>query len=178
MFIKLNILKIFFEDPAREFNVREAARILGVSPATASKELKGMAKDGLLKERKERNLNLYRSDLESASYRDLKTYYNIRKLRESGLVDALNSFYLKPAIVLFGSAASGLDTKTSDFDLLIVSEKAKDFSGIKRFEKSINRPIQLFVVRNVKELKNEHLINSALNGIVVEGAVDGFERVL
>ncbi|MFH1473570.1 MAG: nucleotidyltransferase domain-containing protein [Candidatus Aenigmatarchaeota archaeon] len=172
MFNKLNILKIFFEDPAKEFNVREVARLSEISPATASKELKRMAKEGLLKERKERGFNLYRSDLESDSYRDLKTYYNIRKLRKSGLVAALNAFYMKPAIVLFGSAASGLDTKTSDFDLLVVSEKTKEFPQTRKFEKRLNRTLQLFVVKNVKELKNKHLISNVLNGIAIEGSIE------
>jgi predicted nucleotidyltransferase len=170
MFINIDILKIFFEEPNREFNVREAARILKISPATASKELRNLAKDFLI-ERKERIFNLYRANLESESYKDLKTYYNIRKLRESGLIDALNNFYLKPAIVLFGSSAYGLDTENSDFDLLVISEKTKEFPYSKEFEKKINRKLQLFVVKNIKELKNGHLINNVINGIVLQGKI-------
>ncbi|MFH1229300.1 MAG: nucleotidyltransferase domain-containing protein [Candidatus Aenigmatarchaeota archaeon] len=171
MIINLNILKIFFEEPGREFSVREAARILGISPATASKELKRLASENFLSERKERMFNLYKSDLESDAYTDLKAYYNIRKLRESGLIDALNRFYLKPTVVLFGSAAFGLDTETSDFDLLIISENTKEFEDIKKFERKINRKLQLLAVSEVKELRNEHLINNALNGKVVQGNI-------
>ena len=171
MFIKLNILKIFFEEPLKEFNVREVARLLNISPATASKELKKLVRENLLNERKEKIFNLYKANLESDAYLDLKIYYNIRKLRESGLIDALNKFYLKPTIVLFGSVAYGLDTKTSDFDLLVISEKTKEFSDIKKFEKKINRKVQLFVVKNVKELKNKHLINNVLNGAVIQGKI-------
>lgn len=171
MFIDIDILRIFFEEPSKEFNVREVARILKISPATASKELKELAKKNYLKERKERIFILYKANLESDDYRDLKLYYNIRKLRESGLIDALNRFYLKPTIVLFGSAIHGLDTETSDFDLLIISEKTKEFPDIKKFEKKINRKLQLLVVKNVKELKNEHLINNVLNGIVMQGKI-------
>lgn len=164
------ILKIFFEEPSREFNVREVARILKVSPATASKELKELAKKNFLKERKERIFILYKANLESDEYRDLKLYYNVRKLRESGLIDALNRFYLKPTIVLFGSAAHGLDTETSDFDLLIISERIDRFDT-KKFEEKINRKLHLLVVRNIKELKSDYLINSVLNGIVIQGSI-------
>ena len=170
MFEIFETLKIFFEEPSKEFNVREVARILKVSPATASKELKELAKRNFLKERKERIFILYKANLESDDYRDLKLYYNIRKLKKSGLIDALNRFYLKPTIVLFGSASRGMDTETSDFDLLIISEKTDNFDT-KKIEEKINRKLQLMAVRSIKELKSEYLINSALNGIVIQGNV-------
>src|SRR3989338_1953296 len=146
MFKELNILKIFLESPTKEFNVREAARTLKITPATASSKLKFFSKDGLLKGRKERNLLLYRAGLDRDKFRDLKLFYNIRKLKESGFVEELNKFYLKPAIILFGSAAYGLDTEESDMDLAIISE-------------------------NKKDLKNKHLINNVLNGRVIQGEV-------
>lgn len=171
MFKELNILRIFFENPTKEFNVREIARILKIAPATSSKELKGLAKEGLLKERKERLLNLYKADLEQDNYKDLKVYYNLRKIKESGLIESLNKFYLKPTILLFGSAARGEDTETSDFDLLVISEKTKEFPETEKFEKKINRKLQFFVARDIKEIKNKHLINNILNGIQLQGGV-------
>jgi len=171
MFKELNILKLFFEEPTREFNVREVARLLKISPATASKELKKLVKKRLLKERKERMLNLYKSDLESDTYRDLKIYYNLRKVRESDLIDSLNKFYLKPTIVMFGSCAYGLDTEMSDFDLLVISEKTKEFPEAKSYEKRLNRKLQLFIVKEIKDLKNEHLINNVLNGVKIQGKI-------
>ncbi|MBI2547946.1 nucleotidyltransferase domain-containing protein [Candidatus Woesearchaeota archaeon] len=171
MFNKINILKLFFEEPTREFNVREVARIVKISPATASKELKGLVKKRMLHERKERMLNLYKADLESDACRDLKIYYNICKMKSSNLIESLNNFYLKPVIILFGSCASGTDTETSDFDLLVISEKTKEFPDIKSYEKKLNRKLQLFVVRDVKDLKNEHLINNVLNGMSVQGKI-------
>jgi len=171
MFKKLNILKIFFEEPTREFNVREVARILKIAPATASKELKELVKQSILKETKQKIFNLYKANLESDFYRDLKIYYNLRKIKDSGLLEALNKFYLKPTIVLFGSVASGLDTETSDFDLLIISEKIKEFPESREFEKKLNRKLQIFVVENIKELKNKHLINNIINGITLQGKI-------
>lgn len=171
MFKELNTLKLFFEEPTREFNVREVARILKISPATASKELKKLASRYFLKERQQRNLNLYKADLDNDSYRDLKVYYNLRKIRDSGLLDALNKFYLKPTIILFGSVASGLDTETSDFDLLVISEKTKDFPEIKKFEKKTNRKLQFFVVKDIKEIKNKNLINNMINGLILQGRI-------
>jgi len=171
MFKELNNLRLFFEEPTREFNVREIARLRKISPATASKELTLLVKKNLLKERKERLLKLYKADLESDSYEDAKTFYNIRKAKDTGLIEALNKFYLKPTIILFGSCASGLDTETSDFDLLIISEKTKEFPETNKYEKKLKRKLQLFIVKDIKELKNKHLINNILNGMPVQGRI-------
>ena len=171
MFKELNTLKLFFEEPNREFNVREVARLLNNTPATASKQLKEFAKRDILTYRKERILDLYKSNLESDGYRDLKLYYMLKILKESGFVDALNRFYLKPTIVLFGSASFGLDTDASDIDLLIVTENKKEMPNIKKYEKLLKRKIQLFVHKNVLEIENKHLVNNIVNGITLQGTI-------
>lgn len=171
MFNELNMLKIFFEEPNREFNVREVARILKIAPATASNKLNLFKEEGILNERKERFLKLYKSNLENELYKDLKIFYNIRKIKESKLIDNLNKFYLKPTIVLFGSATSGLDTETSDFDLLIISEKTKEFPELIKFEKVINRKLHILVFKDIKDLKDTNIINNILNGITLQGKI-------
>ncbi len=171
MFKELNMLRLFFDEPSREFNVREAARILKIAPATASKELRNLAAKGLLKGRKERLLVLYKANLESDFFKDLKTFYNIRKIRESGIVEELNRFYLKPTIILFGSGAFGFDIENSDLDLVVISEKTKEFPSADKFEKKLKRKLQLFVVRTIRDLRNPHLINNVLNGITLQGGI-------
>ena len=171
MFKELNIMKLFFESPTREFNVREIARILKISPATASKELKMLEKKGLLKSKTQKTFNFYKADMENDSYRDLKMYYNIRKIKDSGMIESLNKFYLKPTIVMFGSCVYGTDTETSDFDILIISEKTAEFKESKTFEKRLNRSIQIFAVNDIKQMKNGHLINNILNGITIQGLI-------
>ena len=171
MFKELNILKLFFESPTKDFNVREVARALKINPATASTHLKKFEKAGILKYKKQRIQDLYRADLDSDRYRDLKVYYLIRKLKESGLIESLNKFYIKPAIVLFGSCAYGIDTETSDIDLVIISEKIADFPEQRRFEKKLDREIQIFAVKDIKDLRNKHLINNVMSGIVIQGEI-------
>ena len=169
MFKEINTLKLFFEEPTREFNAREVARIAKTAPATASSKLKEFAKQSILKHRKERMLDLYKADLESSSYKDLKLYWTIRKLRESGLIESLKEFYLKPAIILFGSCSKGIDTETSDIDIAVISEKTKEFPSREEYGKKLKRELQLFAVKNLKELRNEHLISNVLNGVILEG---------
>lgn len=169
MFKKLNILKLFFEEPNREFNVRETARILKIAPATASKKLKDLSKRSILKHRKERVFDLYKANIESYAYKDLKVYYTIRKLRDSNLIESLNEFYLKPTMILYGSCSKGTDTETSDIDMIVISENTKEFPKKGEYEKKIGKNIHIFTVGKLSDLKNKHLINNVLNGILLEG---------
>ncbi|MBN1156628.1 nucleotidyltransferase domain-containing protein, partial [Candidatus Woesearchaeota archaeon] len=113
---------------------------------------------------------LYKADIDSQDYRDFKMFYAIRNIRESGLIESLNDFYLKPTIVLFGSAASGIDTETSDIDLVVISEKTERIADLAKFEKKLRRKIQVFNITNIKELGN-NLANNVLNGITIQGKV-------
>ncbi|MEA3430836.1 MAG: nucleotidyltransferase domain-containing protein [Nanoarchaeota archaeon] len=171
MFKEINTLKPFLEEPNKEFNVRELARLLNIAPATASKKLKYFTKNKILKQREERMLLLYKADLDSEFYKDLKIYYNIRKIKKSGLIEILNKFYLKPSITLFGSTATGLDTKTSDIDLFVETEQKSQIKELKTFEKKINRTLQILTASDIKKLKNPHLINNILNGITIQGTL-------
>lgn len=171
MFEKMDILKLFFEFSTKEFNTREVARCCKISPSTASKDLKYLAKKNVLSERKERMLNLYKANLDSDIYRDMKIFYNIRKIKDSGLLNAINEFYLKPSVIIFGSCAFGMDTETSDIDILVISENKKPLENMKQLEKALKKEIQIIVVKDLKELKNKHLINNILNGIVIQGDV-------
>ncbi|HLD73056.1 MAG TPA: nucleotidyltransferase domain-containing protein [Candidatus Nanoarchaeia archaeon] len=171
MFKDLKLLKVFFESSLREFNVREIAKEVKITPATASKALKDLVKKKILKVRFERVYHLYKANLEEDSYRDLKLWYNLRKIKESGLLEEINKFYLKPTVVFFGSGADGSDTEDSDLDLLIISERKMDFPNQKIWEKKLNRKLQLVIVTEIKELGNKHLINNILNGLVIQGEV-------
>jgi predicted nucleotidyltransferase len=171
MFKKINILKIFFESPNKNFNVREVARIFKISPATISKELKIFAKESILLETKERRFNFYKANLDSSLYRDIKVFYNIRNIKESGIIEEINNFYLKPTIILFGSCGKGIDTENSDMDLVIISEKTSNFNKKSFYEKKLKRQIQIFAIKNIKDLKNPHLISNVLNGIVLQGEI-------
>ena len=171
MFKELNNLRLFFEFPSREYNVRDVARNLKIAPATASKELKILAKKGILKRRVYKNFNFYKANLDSDFYRDLKVFYTLRQIKESGLIESLNKLYLKPTIILFGSASVGMNNDTSDLDILIISENIQEFVDLKKFEKNLNTKIQLFIVKDIKDLKNRHLINNVLNGIVIQGEI-------
>jgi predicted nucleotidyltransferase len=171
MFRELNNLKVFFENPSKEINVREFARILKISPATASKKLERFSKEKMLKKRKFKNFNLFQLNIENEEIIEIKKFYNLKKLKESGLIEELNKFYLKPTIILFGSFYEGFDNESSDVDLVIISEKDKEFNQKEKFEKKLKKRLQIFVVKKISEIKNKHLINNILNGTKIQGEI-------
>lgn len=171
MFKELNILKIFFENPSKEYGVREIARALNISPATASQRLQELYSQKVLRYRPDRTLDLYSADMTRPEYIDTKKYYSIIKLRESGIIDALNKEYLKPTIILFGSVSTGLDTETSDIDLVVISEKITEFKRRKEYEKKLGKEIQIINIKNLRDITNPHLINNILNGTTLQGEI-------
>jgi len=172
MFKELNIMRLFFDEPSREFGVREAAKLLDVAPATASKDLAELAENGFLKVREDRRMILYSANIDSDNYRDLKVFYTIRMLKEKGFIDAINRFYNKPSIILFGNCAQGTDKELSDLGIVVLADKVDIFPEKDSFEKTFGRKIQLLAVHNIPELKNSDLIDSVVNGKILQGHIE------
>ena len=88
----------------------------------------------------------------------------------SGVIDYINKKLSYPVIILFGSFSKGEDVEQSDIDLFIGSpEKSIDLSG---FEKKVGKKFQVFLEDDLLKIKNRHLINGILNGLVLEGFLE------
>ncbi len=180
MSIKLDtLMNLFLEDSYREFNLREVARLTELNPMTASKYLGRLVKDGVINKKSERNYILFSADTESISFRDMKKYYNVKKLRSSGLVDFLeNELGYPDVIILFGSFAKAENTSESDIDLFVLSGSKKKLD-LSEFESKLGAEIQLFK-HSRKEFEtmkrsNKELLNNILNGIILSGFLEVFK---
>ena len=172
MFAKENILKIFFDEPQREFHLREIARITKISSSTAKKYLDELEKEGTIISKKERNLRIFTANLESRKFKQLKINYNILELIDSKILEYLEEELNFPIVVLFGSWAHGENGKKSDVDLFILTGSKKKIN-LSKFEKKIGAEIHPFIdsydeFKSLKQ-KNKELINSIINGIVLSG---------
>ncbi len=159
-----NKLSVFFEDCYQEVNVREYAKIIGVTPPTASSILKALEKEGLLKSRTERKNHLYRANRESPVFIDLLKAYWRQKLTD--LTKQLTEKINYDTVILFGSLIKGETTVNSDIDIYLDS-KEKEI-GLKEFEKKLKRRIQLHF-RN--ELNNIHLKKNIQEGLLLNGVM-------
>ena len=132
----------------------------------------------MIKKTERRHL-LFRANTESYSYKDAKVYYNIKSIRNSGLIEHLDKeLHFPEAIVIFGSCAKGENDKKSDIDLFVISNIKKEI-GLSVFEKKLKAKIQLFI-KNKNEFiamqkENKNLANSILNGIIVKGYLEVFK---
>ena len=159
-----NKLGLFFEDCYREVNVREYARIIKVSPPTASTILQRLGKESLLKSRIERKNHLYRANRENPVFIDLSRAYWRQKL--TVLTEFLAEEINYKTIILFGSLTKAEATVNSDIDIYVDYEE-KPIS-LDEYEKKLKRRIQLHF-RN--ELGNINLKNNIQQGMALNGVM-------
>lgn len=182
MFTKVNrigwiILELFFEEPTETFHLREVAKKVDVTPKTAKKHLTDLEEEGFV-ESKEDAVYLRYKATSNQKFRDWKLLYNLRKVRDSGLIEFLNEKFNFPLIILFGSASEGDDIEKSDLDIFVLAEN-KEEVDLDNFEKEIGKEIQLIIrtegeFEDMKE-KNPELLNNILNGMVISGYWEVFK---
>ena len=167
------ILENFIKESEREFYIRELAKITNKSPTTISKHLNRLKKENILISEKKYNHILFRANVEKPSFKDLKLFYNIKLLRESGLIDHLvKEFNYPESIILFGSYRKAENTKKSDVDLLIITPIKKQLD-LDKFENILKTKIQIFSYssKEIQDMmiKKKELLNNLINGIVLYG---------
>ncbi len=171
---KITMLSPFFEEPNSEFYIRELSRILKINHTTVRQQLNKLVKEGLLSKGKTKLYLSYKVII-SRKYLNLKLFYNLEKLRISGIIEDLQKQYDFPVMVLFGSYAKATDDMNSDIDLCIISDIQKQFHTA-NYKKILNRKVSFHYFtktswKNAKK-KNPGLINSICNGIVLSGELE------
>jgi len=169
----LNRLSPFFEDCYRRIGVREYARMMKMSPPSASTLLKGFRGMGLLKMEKDRGYNFYYARRESKDFVDLSRMYWRRKL--DTMVSEISKRYLDPAVVLFGSLSKAEAKTDSDIDLAVFSStmmKGSRPMSRKNMESRLKRSIQIVEFRSLKSIKDVDFAESVANGYVLAGRLE------
>jgi len=165
----INDLEPFFEDCYRRVNVREYAKIMRISPPTASKLLSSYNAKNLLLRGTYKNYILFYANKENKDFIDLSRIYWRHELK--GLVHFMETKLTNPAIILFGSLSKAEVKPDSDVDLAIFAYKKE--LDIRAFEKKIKRKIQMFWFESIKDVENKELANNITNGYVLRGRISG-----
>ena len=161
----INELKPFFEDCYRRINVREYAKIMKVSPPTASKIMKLYNNKGLLLKEEYRNYILFHANRENEEFIDLSLIYWRHALKD--LLVLMGKKLIDPTIILFGSLSKAEAKPDSDVDLAVFAHKREFDIGI--FERKIRRKIQIFWFESLKDVKPKELANNIINGYLLKG---------
>ena len=169
--IKQKIAEYFLRNPTVRLRVRQIERELKLSLPSVIRYVKELVKDGLLKENKISEVMFYTADRSNKNFRLEKVIYNLRSLYHCGLVEFLITEYSNPSILLFGSYSKGEDIETSDVDIYVETSSKKKVN-LQKFEKTLERKIQLFIYPHIKDVPNPQLANNILNGISLNGQVE------
>ncbi len=134
----MQVFEFFLEDSMKEYHEREVVRRTGVSKGSANKILKLLTGFDFLTREEKGRLVIYRLNQNEAAVKQFKILINTFTLKP--LTDKLKEDSKR--IVLYGSCAQGTDTKESDIDLLVVTDK-KEVIGkiISKFNQKNQRKI-------------------------------------
>jgi predicted nucleotidyltransferase len=180
---RVSILEEFLLNPGNEYHIRELARIVKITPIYVQKELKNLESLGLLGSRKKGNMILYKLQTKSPISEDLKRIFLKTESIGHVIREELDAKKIKFAII-FGSFAKGIETPTSDVDMLIIGSINEDdvLRSISKTEKRIGREIN-FILWTEKEFlqkiqQNIPLIKeiSKTPVIMIVGDKDEFKR--
>ena len=171
--IKQTIKEHFFLNPAAKLRVREIERILKLPLPSVIRYCKELETEEILTTDKTGSVTFYTAS-RSETYLLEKKLYNIKQIFQSGLINYLKIELSNPAIVLFGSYAKGEDTEDGDIDLYIETPSKKQVK-LERFERLLNRKIQIFQHKNLKEITNPRLANNIINGITLNNYMEVFK---
>jgi len=172
--MKINILGKFFENPEKLFGIRELSRMLKINHTTIRQNLNKLVKQEILSIDKSYLYPTYKLVILRETL-NLKLYYNLEKLRKSGLIDYLEKEFEFPVIILFGSYSKAMDHETSDIDICLISNIQKQIN-FEKYKSVLNREVSMHhftkkTFENLK-LKNKELFNNICNGIVLSGQLE------
>jgi predicted nucleotidyltransferase len=147
--ISIRILAAIAEAPEREYYQREIAKLAGISIGATSQKLRKLAGDGLVTYRKSGRMMFYRYNLRDPAAKQLKILLNVNAVH--GMIQELKDRARR--VILFGSCAEGTNVKSSDIDLLVLTEDSKEAREIvSNYGDKLGRKISPVVV-NANEFR-------------------------
>ena len=172
--IKRKIKEFFFMNPTAKMRVRQLERVLGLSLPSVIRYCKELSKEGILKTLIIGNVKFYTADRSNEIFLLEKRIFNLKQIYISGLIKYLREELSNPTVVLFGSYSKGEDVEDSDIDIYIETLSKKKLNT-KKFEKILQRKIQIFRFKNIKQIPNKKLADNIINGITLNGFLRVFE---
>lgn len=166
----MDVLAPFFQEPTKTQYLMGISRKIKLAHTSVKKALFRLVREGIVIEtvekRGKRRFPVYKADINSDRFRELKRQDNLQKLTDSGLLDYLEQKLSPKSMVLFGSYQRGEDLEDSDIDLFLECEEEE--MGLERYEKMLGRKIQLHFKEDFTKYPSE-LKNNIINGTIMRG---------
>lgn len=172
---RLKIMELFFEEPSRNFQLREISRLTKIAVTSVKNYLRALQKEQLVIKDKKTLYPSYIANQQNRLFKIYKQQIIIFKLYSSGLIDYLEDNLHPKCIILFGSMRKGEYDKNSDIDIFIQINK-KDIS-LTKFEKILKHRINLFFEEGITKLSKE-LFNNVINGVKLSGYISLLKKII
>lgn len=162
------VLDIFFDNPAKEFHLRELSRLLKFSMPTIVASTDILSREKLIIKTKGKVITKVQADRENMNFIRFKRLHNLENIYKSGVIDYISNLYNHPKnIILFGSFSRGDDIEKSDIDIAVFTKKKINLN-MGKYEKILRKHINLHEF-DLNKISNEFKA-SLTNGIVLEGS--------
>lgn len=163
-----DIMRLFFENPSKEFQIRGIARELKASKTAISYQIKILFKRKLIIRNNKGIFPSFIANNTSEAYRFHKRQYFLERIIESGLLDYIEEQANPKCIILFGSFAKAEYDEKSDIDLFVQSgERTLDLG---KFERRLKHKINALFEPDLDRLSPE-LFNNIINGMKLRGFI-------
>lgn len=167
------ILELFYNEKNVPLHLRDIARKSRMNVSGASRFLKTLVKEGILKEEKDgsmRKFSVNKSVIpEIFPMFDYERIKELPLLRKNALKNFLFKLEIKPVfVIVFGSTAKKTFNKNSDIDLLIIFNSKFDTKQAEKYAESQTGirlspfSMNFFDFLNEIRLKEDYVIQSAL----------------
>ena len=166
---RYKILEVFFRKPRCTFHIREICRLVKLSQPSVKNHLTELVKDNLILKSDEGLYGGFKANRDNEEFKLLKQQNTILTLKDC--INYIHENLMPQCILLFGSASKGEDIEESDVDIFIEGEGEE--LNLKKFEKQLNRKINILIEDDFKKLSKE-LKNNLINGIKLYGFLKGF----
>ena len=171
----IKVANIFFSEPTKQHYLIEISRKSKIAHTSVKKYLNQLVKSSIIikniEKRGSRKFPLYKANINHKKYKQYKSMANLYSIKESRLIQHFADKIMPKCIILFGSYNNGEDIEESDIDLFVESPGYS--LDLSKYEKILNRKIQLHFRKNFREFPEE-LKNNIINGTVLYGYLEAF----
>jgi len=182
---KGEILKLFFQNPDKEYYLREIAKILGREPGFFQKVINDLVKEGILKDERRADLRYFKLNKDYPIYEEIKKIISKTVGLEAKIKEIVNNLKGVEGAFIFGSFAKNRESSSSDIDLMLIGKIDQDYlmNKINKVEEELKREINYHLYSKdeiIKQLKNNNdFLIKVFNEpkIIFKGNIDELTRI-
>lgn len=179
------ILKLLLLHSSKEFHMNDIARRVGIASSTVAKEMPRLQNMGLVSKRVQSPLVLYKINKKSVIYDEMKRIFLKFEMLDDIISKDLTDKDIKYALI-YGSFAKGVESETSDIDLLVIGDIDEDslIKSVSKAERTSGREINFVLWKENDFLdrvkRNIPLIKEITKTpvIMIIGDKDEFKRTI